>query len=252
MVQRSERLKIDVPMQVEIQLAIQPKIERGIRLRIQPGERREEQRGVLRETQLRVARGPDHTRSRGVSQVKNRNLPPGHQVTEVRSGRTPARKEEAGGFVPAGFLVRGRSVFDYHDRRSVVGQMRDAEVDFPAPKYLLGPACGRKRSASSWHLCSHFAISTSPLLILASLAVLFRLSGCSTRRYQMTLTPQSVDARPEVKGRRLDCCGQREPQTSWNVPWFRRLLRQVAGGLGNGNDKHAVGLQTIDDSVVVE
>ena len=41
MVQRSERLKIDVLMQVEIQLAIQPKIERGIRLRIQPGDRRE-------------------------------------------------------------------------------------------------------------------------------------------------------------------------------------------------------------------
>jgi hypothetical protein len=140
MVQRSERLKIHVPMQVETQLAIQPKTERGIRLRIQPGERREEQRGVLRETQPRAAPSPDQTYSRCVGRDDNRILPPGRQVTKVRIGRTLTRKEEASGFVPAGLFVRDRSVFDYDDCRGVVGQMRDAEVDFPARKYLLGPA----------------------------------------------------------------------------------------------------------------
>ena len=57
MVQRSERLKINVPMQVEIQLAIQPKIKRGIRLRIQPGDRRELRLGEHLAVERRVQVG---------------------------------------------------------------------------------------------------------------------------------------------------------------------------------------------------
>ena len=54
-----------------------------------------------------------------------------HRLEHIRAGTEVKRRGQSD---------TDRSVFDDHDCRGVVGQVRAAEVNFPARKYLLGSA----------------------------------------------------------------------------------------------------------------